>query len=170
MYYMRMLITPPATKRDITVNVTDGTDPILGATVTIGTVSETTDASGDAEFTEVPEGTYSVTIAKEGYQEKTASITVDETHTSFDVELVAIDTITITVTDSEDTPAAIEGATVTIGTVEKTTNANGECTFPDMPYDDYEATVAATGYTTKTDVEIQFRSNHKSFTIALVSA
>lgn len=81
-----------------------------------------------------------------------------------------MDTITITVTDSEDSPSAIEGATVTIGEDTKTTDANGECTFTDMPYDDYEATVSATGYTTKTDVEIQFRSNHKSFTIALTAS
>lgn len=78
-----------------------------------------------------------------------------------------MDTITITVTDSEDSPSAIEGATVVIGETTKTTNASGECTFPDMPYDDYEATVSAEGYVTKEDVEIAFRSNHKSFTVAL---
>ena len=161
--------TLPAAERDITVNVTDGTNAVSGATVTIGSTNKTTDAEGKAGFTSIEYGTYNVTVTKEGYQDKTASITVDKTHSNFTVELTVVDTITITVTDSEDTPSAIEGATVTIGTVSKTTDSSGECTFTGMPYDDYEATVAATGYTTKEDVEIQFRSNHKSFTVQLVT-
>ena len=136
----------------------------------IGSTSKTSGDDGKASFTDVEYGTYEVSITKSGYQDKTISITVDKTHSTFSAELVVVDTITITVTDSQDTPEAIEGATVTIGTVSKTTDSSGQCTFTGMPYDDYEATVAAEGYTTKEDVEIQFRSNHKSFTIALVSA
>lgn len=167
MYYMRQLITLPKPRiADITVNVSDGTNPISGATVTIGTDSETTDASGDAEFDSVYEGSTSISVTATGYADKTVTVTVDDSHTSFTVELEVVDTITITVDDGTD---PVEGASVTIGETTKTTDASGECTFPGMTYDDYSATVSATGYTTATE-SISFRSNHKSFTVSLTAS
>lgn len=153
--------------RDIAVTVSDGTDAISGATVTIGTDSDTTDSNGKAEFEDLAYGTYSVSVSKTGYATKTASITVDATHGTFTVELEVVDTITITVDDGDDT--AIEGASVKIRTVTKTTDSNGQCTFTGMTYTDYSAEVSAEGYTTKTET-LQFRSNHKSFTISLTAA
>ena len=161
-----MLVTLPSAKCDITVTVTDGTNPVTGASVTISGTTKTTDSDGEADFS-LYEGPATISVTKDGYQDKSEDVDVSPHDTGFTIELVAVDTITITVTDSEDSPAAIEGASVVIGETSKTTDANGQCTFTEMPYDDYEATVSATGYTTKEDVEIQFRSNHKSFTIAL---
>ena len=170
MYYTQLQITLPKPRiADITVNVSDGDNPISGATVTIGEDSETTDASGDAEFDSVYVGANTVTVTATGYADKTSTIVVDESHTTFTIELEVVDTITITVKDSEDTPSPIEGASVTIGDVTKTTDSSGQCTFPDMTYDDYSAEVSATGYTTKNET-INFRSNHKSFTISLTAA
>lgn len=169
MYYTQVLITLPRPKiGDITVNVTDGTNPISGATVTIGTDSETTDEDGEATFN-VYEGANTVTVTKTGYADKTSTINVDETHTTFEIELEPVDTLTIIVKDSEDEPSAIEGASVVIGETTKTTDSNGECTFTNMTYDDYSAEISAEGYTTKTE-SVQFRSNHKSFTVNLVAA
>ena len=153
--------------RDIAVTVSDGNDAIASATVTIGEDSETTDADGKAEFEDLSYGTYNVSVSKTGYESKTVSITVDETHGSFSVELAVVDTITVTVEDSGEN--AIEGASVKIGSTTKTTDSSGECTFTGMTYDDYSAEVSAEGYTTKTET-LQFRSNHKSFTISLASA
>lgn len=146
--------------------MSDGTDAISGASVTIGTDIETTDENGDAVFESVYSGSQTITVTASGYADKTVSVTVDESHTTFTVELEVVDTITITVEDSEDTPSPIEGASVTIDDVTKTTDSSGECTFPGMTYDDYSAEVSATGYTTATET-INFRSNHKSFTISL---
>lgn len=86
-----------------------------------------------------------------------------------DEVLTVVDTLTITVDDGEDTPTPISDATVVIGETSETTDSNGECTFTDMPYEDYLVTITATGYQDKTET-IQFRSNHKSFTISLTSA
>ena len=166
MYYMRMWLTLPATKRDITVTITDGTNPIEGASVTIEGTTETTDSDGEADF-ELYDGLQTATVTATGYLDATETFDISEHDTGFTIELTKVDTITITVTDSEDSPSAIEGATVVIGETSKTTDSNGECTFTNMPYDDYEATVSATGYVTKEEVEIAFRSNHKSFTVAL---
>ena len=85
------------------------------------------------------------------------------------IELEVTDTITITVDDGESTPTAIEGAKVVIGETEKTTDSNGQVTFQNMTYDDYEVTVTADGYEDEEEI-IQFRSNHKSFTISLTAS
>ena len=170
MYYTPLLITLPKPKiADITVNVSDGDNPISGATVTIGDDEETTDEDGDATFESVYEGSTNISVTASGYADKTVTVTVDDSHTSFTVELEVVDTITITVDDGEDTPTAIEGASVKIGSTTKTTDSNGQCTFPGMTYDDYSAEVSAEGYTTATE-SISFRSNHKSFTISLTAS
>jgi len=75
------------------------------------------------------------------------------------------DTLTITVNDGEN---AISDATVTIGEDSETTDENGEAVFDDMPYDDYSVSISADGYTTATET-LQFRSNHKSFTVSLTA-
>lgn len=155
--------------KDITVTVSDGTNPISGATVTIGDDEETTDEDGEATFESVYEGSQTITVTKTGYADKTSTVTVDDSHTSFTVELEVVDTITITVDDGDDTPTAIEGASVKIGSTTKTTDSNGQCTFTDMTYQDYSAEVSADGYTTKTET-LQFRSNHKTFTVSLTAA
>lgn len=149
--------------------MSDGTNAISGATVTIGEDSDTTDASGEAEFEDLDYGTYTVSVTKTGYADNSRSITVDKNNGTFNVTLEVVDTITITVDDGDDTPTAIEGASVKIGSTTKTTNSSGQCTFTNMTYQDYSTEVSAEGYTTKTET-IQFRSNHKSFTISLEAA
>lgn len=79
------------TTRDLTFTVNDGTDPIQGATVTIGTKTGTTGSAGGCSINGVEEGTnISVEVSKEGYTTKTETITVDSTHTSFTISLVAV--------------------------------------------------------------------------------
>lgn len=80
----------PATTYDLSFTINDGTNPIEGATVTIGTKSGTTGSAGGCTITGVEEGTgISVTVAKDGYTSKTETITVDSTHTSFTISLTA---------------------------------------------------------------------------------
>ena len=74
--------------------------------------------------------------------------------------------LSLTVNDGTD---PISGATVVIGETTKTTGTSGGCTFLDMPYDTYSATVSAEGYTSKTE-SIVFDATHKSFTISLSAA
>lgn len=160
--FLSLPLIPPV-RADATVTITDGTNVIGGATVTIGTDSKTSGDDGKAIFTGLEYGTYEVTASKTGYAEGTGTLTLDATHSTLTIELDILDTITITVNDGTN---AIEGASVVIGETTKTTNESGECTFPNMTYKDYSATVTATGYTSKTET-LQFRSNHKSFTISL---
>lgn len=163
-----MLITPPAGKKDITVTVSDGTNAVSGATVTIEGQAQTTDNNGKASFEDITEGSQSVTATKTGFADYSGSITVGSS-TSFSITMTPVGTLTVTVTDSEDTPSPISGATVVIGETTKTTGEDGKAEFPNLSYEDKSATISATGYTTKTET-LAFRSNHKSFTVALVEA
>ena len=136
--------------------------------MTINGDSETTDETGVAEF-ELFDGEYNVTASATGYTTASDVVDLNEHNTTLTIELEVTDTITITIDDGDDTPTAIEGAKVTIGTVEKTTDANGQVTFTEMTYDDYDVTVVAEGYDDEEET-IQFRSNHKSFTISLTAS
>lgn len=80
---------PEPVTRDLSFTINDGTDPIEGATVTIGAKTGTTGAAGGCTIKDVEEGSVSVEVAKEGYTTKTETITVDETHTSFTISLTA---------------------------------------------------------------------------------
>ena len=71
--------------------------------------------------------------------------------------------LTITVTDGTD---PISGATVTIGTTEKTSGDNGKATFTGLSYGDYTVEVEKTGYEDGEEL-VKFRANRKNFTIAL---
>lgn len=79
--------TVPVT-RNISFTINDGTNPIEGASVKIGTKIKTTGSAGGCTFNDIEEGTVSVEVSKEGYTTKTESITIDETHTSFTISLV----------------------------------------------------------------------------------
>ena len=162
-----MLITPPRIKRTLEITITDGTNPIQNATVTINSTNETTDSDGVAEF-ELYDGKYNVTASATGYTTVSDVVDVNEHNLDMTIELEVTDTITITVDDGDDTPTAIEGAKVIIGETEKTTDSNGQVTFTEMTYDDYDVTVTADGYEDEEET-IQFRSNHKSFTISLTA-
>ena len=71
-------------------------------------------------------------------------------------------TLTIKVKDGESN---VSGATVTIGSTEKTTDANGEVTYS-LDYDNYLVEVEKSGYLDYSE-NIKFRANHKTFTIPL---
>ena len=71
-------------------------------------------------------------------------------------------TLTVKVKDGEDN---VSGATVTIGTTEKTTDSSGETTYS-LDYDNYTIMAEATGFEDYSE-NIKFRANHKTFTIPL---
>ena len=158
---------------EVEITVTDGVNVLQGVVVTFTdhddtgvTFTGTTNASGKCTI-EVPLEKYDVTAKKTNYVDYTHSSTVTvsgDTTLSIEMEIVT-DTLTVTVNDGTD---AISGATVTIGTTDKTTGDDGVATFTSMPYDDYSASISATGYTTKTET-LAFRSNHKAFTVSLVA-
>ncbi|MDO5849305.1 MAG: carboxypeptidase-like regulatory domain-containing protein [Methanobrevibacter sp.] len=83
---------------DVTVTVTDGTDPIEGAIVTLtdsenndyATSDSGTGAAGGATIKNVPYGSYSVAATKNGYNdyESSSNVTVDADNHSISITIV----------------------------------------------------------------------------------
>jgi len=81
-------------KRTINVSVTDGTDPIKGASVVLTKgateiASSTTGDAGGCTLQNVEDDTYTITVTKEGFTEYSASVTTSENNTSLSVKLTA---------------------------------------------------------------------------------
>jgi len=81
-------------KRSISVTVTDGSDPVNTASVVLTKSSETiasstTGSSGGCTLQNVEDGTYTLTVTKEGFTDYTASVTTSEDNTSLSVTLTA---------------------------------------------------------------------------------
>lgn len=103
----------------LTITVNDGTDAISGATVVIGEESETTDATGKAEF-ELEYGDYSASISASGYTTKTESLAFRSNHKNFTVSLEsATGTVTVTALDGYEEPAVpLAEGTVVLATAQ----------------------------------------------------
>lgn len=71
--------------------------------------------------------------------------------------------LSFTVNDGEN---PVQGATVTLREVEKTTGSAGGCTFNEVTDGEHEVTVEAEGYNTATET-ITVDAEHTSFTITL---
>ena len=89
---MRMWATLPKPKSNLeilTITVTDGTDAIEGATVTIGEDSDTTDSEGKVEF-ELDYGDYTANVTMTGYVDGEESIAFRSNHKNFTISLTAV--------------------------------------------------------------------------------
>ena len=150
---------------NLVITVTDGTNAISSASVKIGSTTQSTGNDGKTTFTGLTYGDYDVKVTKANYYDLEDTVHFRANHKNFTLALSELPTLTVTVTDDGETPTAISGATVTIGTTNKTTNASGEATFK-LDYGDYEASVSATGYTTKT-ADIEFTASKTGATVKL---
>ena len=86
---MRVWVTLPKTKpilEILKITITDGTDAIEGASVTIGTDSEISDSDGVVEF-ELPYGDYSATVTATGYDSAEEDIAFRSNHKNFTTSL-----------------------------------------------------------------------------------
>jgi len=113
---------------DITFSVTDGADPIEGATVDFNGTTIDTDASGLAIFNDVEEGNAVVyNVSKAGYYSANGTVDVDADKT-VDIVMNIIPTydITFNVTDGSD---PIEGANVNFNGIDILTDALGDALF-----------------------------------------
>ena len=152
----------------MTVEVTDGTDAISGATITLDDDdTETTDSDGEATFTDVSGGNHTIKVEKDNYVTVTETVKVDG-DTTAEIEMVATRTVSFTVDDGTD---GIQGADVVIDgdtAGKKTTGSSGGCTAT-LSDGEHTVEVTATGYETKSET-ITVDSTHNSFTISLTAS
>jgi len=124
---------------------------IVGATVTDGTRTTTTDATGRYTIANVPPGTYQVVASKSGYHNSSLSVTVLAGTTALaNFSLNEIPgSITGTVVDAT-TGSPIVGATVSDGSRTTTADATGRYTIANVPPGSYQVTASKAGYVSVT--------------------
>jgi thermitase len=135
------------------VNDAENGSPVVGATVSDGARTTTTDALGEYVITDVKPGAYQVVASKEDYQSSSLMVDVlSGTSAVADFSLSPIivpGSITGAVTDAED-GAPVIGATISDGTRTTTTDSSGKYTIAGVPQGSYEVTAGKQGYESMT--------------------
>ncbi|OQB23549.1 MAG: hypothetical protein BWY11_01740 [Firmicutes bacterium ADurb.Bin182] len=133
----------------LTFTVNDGTNPISGATVKVGSETKTTGGDGKAVFT-LSGGVYSYLIQASGFQGFSNSYTADKQTDEITVSLIpgigGHYSAIFNVKDDKDTN--LKNAKITIGGVTKTADADGNAEFFLTP-GDYSYSASAMGRITK---------------------
>jgi thermitase len=146
-------IPPAPTTGSIAGKVTDATGglPIAGASLSDGTRTASTDASGQYTITGVPEGTYTVEASAAGDSASSQAVSVvagQTTTANFALaKLPSPGSIAGKITDSAD-GSPIAGATVSDRVRMGSTDANGQYIISGVPEGIYTVTASAAGYST----------------------
>ncbi len=138
-------VTMPLSTYALTFTVTDGTDPIEGATVTANGTDIVTNVDGEAIFADLLPATYDYTVIADGYEDYTGSVDVVDQDVSETVEMTIIPDYNVLFTVDNANGDLLEGAAVIIGADEVLTNSAGEATFVLTP-GDYDYMVVLEGY------------------------
>lgn len=139
-----VVITPATTEYSITFNVTDGVNPIVGASITVSGQTLTTNASGEATI-DLLDGTYAYTVTKAGYNQSLGNVTVSGNDVTENVvldEIVLEYIVTFIVTDGTN---PIENASIFVDDQTISTDVNGEATIS-LPDGDYDYSVSKISY------------------------
>ena len=130
--------------------VNDATAELISnATVTLGTTTQETGNDGQAIFNDVKYGNYLLTVSKEGFSEHSESIIIgDETYVNT-IQLIPENTgnviFYVRTVDGEPAQADIE-----MDNVVKSTDEDGNCTFENLKYGEYNYTASNDSYETQT--------------------
>lgn len=81
----------PETIRNISFTVSDGTNPVQSACVTIGSTQNRTGSAGGCTLQNIADGEQTVTVTADGFEDYTDTITVSEDSTSFTITLTPAD-------------------------------------------------------------------------------
>jgi uncharacterized membrane protein len=145
-FSLSQIILPGSITGSIT-NAKDGS-PIVGAAVSDGTGTATTDATGKYTIADVPPGTYQIVASKEGYETSSSTVSVLQGTTAvanFSLsQIILPGRITGSVTNAKN-GSPIVGAAVTDGTRTATTDATGKYTIANVPPGTYHVTASKEG-------------------------
>ena len=76
--------------RDISINVTDGTNPVQGASVVIGDVTKTTGSAGGCTFNGLTEGEHDISVVCDGFADFASTIIIAEENNNFEITLTSL--------------------------------------------------------------------------------
>lgn len=171
------LVLEESTQTNTTLigNVTDGTDPVEGATVKafdedgVPFAHTLTDDQGDYVFQDLPVGTYSVGVVKDGYimtALKGASLSKGSTAT-LDFEIEEDQTLKLGTIAGKlkilDTNEPLSNGKITLFDSENVVVAttytinDGEFAFYNIPNGEYKVIATATGYITSSPMSVTIK-------------
>lgn len=148
-------------KPTLKIKVKDGDDNLGGASVTIGSTTETTNASGEASFT-LDYDNYTFTVEATGFEDYEESIKFRANHKTFTVPMEAT-LCKVTVTAKDGSANKLEAAVVTLSLdateiASGTTDKDGVCVLEGIRFGTYtleavsdDETLAYTGSLTVDD-------------------
>jgi N-acetylneuraminic acid mutarotase len=115
--------TPTATLAGV---VTAGSGAVIaGASVTVGSSTATSGADGSFQLENLPVGNATVVTSAPGFDPRTEAISLSAGVNAHDIVLTAIPIATVSGVVSSTTGAPIAGASVSVGTANGTTGADG---------------------------------------------
>ncbi|MGC9343792.1 MAG: carboxypeptidase regulatory-like domain-containing protein, partial [Bacteroidales bacterium] len=144
-----VLAYPSSSTPTYTANfkVTDGSNNVSNANIWINNQNITTNTSGEASINLI-NGSYSYTVTKSGYIQKSGTVNISGGNVTENVTLTPAYLVTFNVTDED--AAAVEGANVLINGKNLQTNSEGKATIS-LPNGDYNYEVTKDGFPTKSD-------------------
>jgi len=138
---------------DVSVDVINSvtTEYVMDATVTIGSITQSTGTTGTAQFT-LAEGSYTATASKDGFTSKDEPISVSGT-TFAQIFLVPGETpvlpgekYTVTLTVTSPDGLSVTGATAQLGNLIQTTDGVGMTTFTGIDSGDQYLSISHPDY------------------------
>ena len=114
---------------EITFTVTDGSNPVADAAVTINNVVVTTNAGGNAVFQKMINGDYNFMVSKPGFIDIAGTVTVDNANAAKTVSLAAGFDVTFNVINGPEGNVGLANDTITLNGITKVTGASGTVVF-----------------------------------------
>jgi hypothetical protein len=114
---------------NIVFNVTNGTDPVQDASITVGDLTLKTDANGSATFPKNINGSYSYLITKSGYIDQTGTATVTDGNQPAAVVLSSGFDLTFNIINGLSGEVGLANDTITIQGITKISDQSGVLTF-----------------------------------------
>jgi len=136
MKYTGAGIAPAPVTVTVIVRDAETRKPLMGANVQLDTRIASTDVEGKVVFSNVPSGTYHLTVSRDGYESFSSAVDIVLSCT-IEVNLHSLApppkppvyiTVTVRVYDAY-TKSPLKGATVTLDSASKTTDASGLAVF-----------------------------------------
>jgi hypothetical protein len=149
---------------NLSFTINSGGNALADATLTIDTLSWQSDTQGKIALNEIPEGTYTYSIEKPGYQTQWGSVTLDA-DAEISLELLAIPTYQVTFNLLSATGTPLENIQVLFNRQSIVSNNLGQTIFTPVPEDsNLVYYVEPTGYYAQSDTIKKLNSDK---TIAL---
>ena len=153
-------------RHEVIVRVTDGTNPLPGATVTVDSTTVQTDSEGMARFQSLTEGKHPYTVLLSGFAAASGELEVTATTQQVEVILSRLSAVTLLVSCQGE---AIPDATITLGNQQYSTDAEGKLTIY-LANGTYHFTVAKQGYAEATaDLEVKGQPVNKQVELVKIS-